>query len=179
MQVGLGQFIYIWRHWSKNVSIPAFSNTFIIFPLVYYSPRDNAPTRSTGILKKTNMFKDIIGHRHNRLVLVDQNNKHISIPTVTKGFVDYIYLRVHKAGPLYKQAHSPSHVQLLPPQCHAISIKPGSSYWSLVLHLKYGHRPLKVLQSMINNQHIKVPFFSKEASTISWLMPSLWYIRCN
>ena len=156
-QLGLGNSSSFEGVGVQIISIPGYPNTFIILSPVYYSPQDDAPTLSTGALKKTKLFKDIIEHRHSKLVLVDNNDKTISIPTVTKNLIDYVNLRVHKAGPLYKQAHRPNHTQLLPPRCHAINIKPGSSYWSLVLHLKYGHRPLPVLQSMIDKGHIKVP----------------------
>jgi len=156
-QLGLGNSSSFEGVGVQIISIPGYPNTFIILSPVYYSPQDDAPTLSTGALKKTKLFKDIIEHRHSKLVLVDNNDKKISIPTVTKNLIDYVNLRVHKAGPLYKQAHRPNHTQLLPPRCHAINIKPGSSYWSLVLHLKYGHRPLPVLQSMIDKGHIKVP----------------------
>ena len=44
-----------------------------------------------------------------------------------------------------------------PPRCHAVNMRPGSPFYSLCLHLKYGHRPISHLQSMIDGRHIKVP----------------------
>ena len=38
------------------VSIPDFPNIFIILSPVYYSPKDDVPTLSTGTLKKHGLF---------------------------------------------------------------------------------------------------------------------------
>ena len=53
--------------------------------------------------------------------------------------------------------HSPTRIRFLPLCCYVIDIKPNSPYWSFVLHIKYGHRPLKTLPFIIDNDHIKVP----------------------
>ena len=139
------------------ISFPTHPSTFIILSPVFYAPNDDAPTLSTGALKKTGLFKDIIQHMNDKLVLVTHNQKSISIPTIAKSDIDYIYLQVHKAGDHYAEAHQPTHIQLFPPRCSAINVKPSSPAWTLLLHLKYGHRPREVLQTMINQGHIKLP----------------------
>ena len=139
------------------VSLPSHPSTFIILSPVYFSPQDDESTFSTGALMQTGLFKSIVEHRHSRLVLVAHNDKEISVPVITENLIDYIELNVHQAGPLYNDQHRPSHLQLLPPRCHNINVSPTSPLYSLLLHLKYGHRPLRVLQDMIDTGHIKVP----------------------
>ena len=135
MQARLGKFIYIRRRCNKNC-IHSYVSIYIhyIISCLLFSIRSDAPPLSTGTLKKTGLSKDITEHRRSKLVLVDQIGEQI--------FIDPW---VQKVGPLYKDSHSPNHVQLLLPRCHGINTKLDLSYWSLDLHLGYGHRPLKVL----------------------------------
>ena len=61
-----------------------FQINSLYYLLFIIPPQEDTPTLSTGTLKKPGLFKDIIKHRHSKLVLVDRNDKHIFVPIVTK-----------------------------------------------------------------------------------------------
>ena len=49
------------------------SEVDILYPS-YYSPTDKCPTISTGVLKSTTYFTDVIHHANNKLVLLPSSN---------------------------------------------------------------------------------------------------------
>ena len=119
--LGLGQSFSFDGVGIQVISFPTHPKVFIILSPVFYSPQDDHSTFSTGALMKTKLFKSVAEHRHSSVDFVAHSNKKISIPVVTKDSIDYIYLRVHKLGESYSQAHQPNHIQLAPPKCNSIT----------------------------------------------------------
>ena len=138
------------------ISFPSDPSNFITLSPVFYSPDDDAPTLSTGALKKTGLFKQITEHRHDRLTLTTMKGLQIEEPTIQKDLIDYVKIHIHPGGRQWKRVHRACHISL-PPRCHNINIKPSSPLWTLILHLKYGHKSVDALQQMINAGHIQLP----------------------
>ena len=91
------------------------------------------------------------------LILVTKNNKNVTIPIIPKCLTNYAYLRIHRAGKLYSQEHTPKHLELTLLRFHNVHVTPGASFYSLLLHMKYCHRTFDLLQYIVNRDHIKLP----------------------
>ena len=78
------------------VSIPENPTEVILLYPSYYSPTDKCPTISTGVLKSTTYFTDVIHHANNKLVLLPSSNSTpLSLPCTVIDGIDFISLHFH------------------------------------------------------------------------------------
>ena len=78
------------------VSIPENPTEVILLYPSYYSPTDKCPTISTGVLKSTTYFTDVIHHANNKLVLLPSSNSTpLRLPCTVIDGIDFISLCFH------------------------------------------------------------------------------------
>ena len=164
----------------QGVGVSIFSfpshpkNLFVVKP-VFLSTKDDAPTLSTGALRSSGIFASVIHHTGEDLKLTPATS---SIPTITtpvktRNILDYVQVIIrHPRISAVSSTHSINHLAILPPNINVrrLSTMP-SVFVSLLLHLKYGHRAVPQLQSMINAGLINGPGIPKKLAPLPGKCP--------
>eukprot|EP00956_Cyclotella_meneghiniana_P013461 scaffold19493_cov42-Cyclotella_meneghiniana.AAC.2 len=159
------------------VSIPENPTEVILLYPSYYSPTDKCPTISTGVLKSSTYFTDVIHHANNKLVLLPSSNSTpLSLPCTVIDGIDFISLRFHtihnsssqqkcnnnsiKPKIAKSSVNNPSRqfrFKSLQPLSISDKQLPGTTLFSALLHQYYGHRSLSLLQQMVDKGYITGP----------------------
>eukprot|EP00956_Cyclotella_meneghiniana_P026795 scaffold58758_cov43-Cyclotella_meneghiniana.AAC.2 len=154
------------------VSVPDNDNEVILLYPAYFSPTDKYPTISTGAIRASTKFSNVIHHASKHLCLVSPSNRFTLPCTVIDG-IDFIHLNLHKFHNSYhksvkkiklkspSQSPSRSKHQFRFTSLQPISLTnkhlPGTTLFSALLHQYYGHRSLSILQAMVDKGYITGP----------------------
>ena len=152
MQIRSPSHSIIWRcrHPSDITTLPSIYIHYF-FPYISIIP-DDVSALSTGELMKASLFKVVIKDCHDKLVLVSHDNNKISLPVSTVQ-QDASTILSCESTSLYqctKRTIKSFHQQILQPQYHYLNVKLESPLYSMILHQKYCHRPISVIQNMVD-----------------------------
>ena len=115
----------------------------------FFSPKYTTCTVTNGGFIKYAGFQKVLFNTHDHVELIHQNGSSFAIPFTTKDSIDYIKMHIHIPTRETHQQLNYRHVSLQPVPITHKSIY-ASPLLSLILHLKYNHHSIALLQNMIN-----------------------------
>lgn len=149
-----------------TASIPGNTNQVLLLYPAYFSPTDKYPTISTGALRSSTKFNQVIHYANKQLALVSRTTS-FNLPCTVIDGIDFIHLNIHtihNSHPTKKKVrfNLPNRQNLygfssLQPISITNKTLPGTTLFSALLHQYYGHRSLSILQDMVDKGYIKGP----------------------
>ena len=155
VSLGIGQKGYFEGVGAMIASSPHAPNfIFILYP-TFLAPNDSVCTISNGALKSYAGFTNIIIHTAQKLALTHRSGVSFDLPIISKDNIDYIKLDIFH-GPRLESSARPQfrHLSLQPAPIHHPALQ-NTPQLSWMLHIRYNHRSLSVLQSMVDAGLIK------------------------
>lgn len=151
-KLGLGQVSYFDGVGVCIISFPQAPTKYYLLSPVFLSRNDDANTLSTRQMKKSSDFSRVTEQVHQSLDFTYKDGSHHSIPFYQHQSLDFVKVLFH--APKTIQFHPSKYKRVGPQQLNRMtnSDKFAPQLLSMYLHLKFSHRPISYLQTMIDHK---------------------------
>ncbi len=146
------------------VTFLQYPNCLFLLKQFFYAPDNDVPTLLTLSLKASGLFEKIFEQQGKSIIFWTKSGKIHEFLLTTKAKIDYFHLCCHSPERSFQETHQPMHLSLASQemqqqlQLHSVKAIPKlSPLLSLLLHFKYGHQSMDVLQKIIDAGHIHLP----------------------